>query len=312
MNRCFSVKKKDDFCLKMAMSLTVRKWSYLIILSLIWGSSYILIKKGLVGLSPLQLGCFRILITTVILFVFGYKQLKGYSRSQWKWLIFTGFFGTFFPSFLFAFSETEINSSVVAVLNGLTPLFTLLIGFVFFASLIRLKQLLGVAVGFCGTLLLVVQEFSLDRSGDGRYAFLVVLAALCYGINVNVIKYKIPEVPPLAIALGNFLSIAPFALLLLLFTDFPWRNFTQDPAILTSLGYIFILAAVGTAFAKVLFNKLLTISSAVFSISITYLLPIVAIAWGVLDGENFGGLQWLASLLIVGGVYLVTETKKAP
>lgn len=227
-------------------------------------------------------------------------------------MIFTGFVGTFFPSFLFAFSETEINSSVAAVLNGLTPLFTLLFGYVFFSSLIRSKQVFGVCVGFCGTLLLVLQEFSLERSGDGRYAFLVVLAALCYGINVNVLKHKIPEVPPLTIALGNFLAIAPIALLLLLFSDFPWKNFTQDPKIISSLGYIFILAAVGTAFAKVLFNKLLTISSAVFSISITYLLPIVAIAWGVLDGEKFGSLQWLASLLIVGGVYLVTETKKAP
>lgn len=294
------------------MSLTFRKWSYLLILSLIWGSSYILIKKGLVGLSPIQLGCFRILITTIILLFIGYNKLKGYSKTQWKWMIFTGFVGTFFPSFLFAFSETEINSSIVAVLNGLTPLFTLLIGFVFFATLIQPNQILGVTVGFCGTLLLVAQEFSLERTGDGRYAFLVVLAALCYGINVNVLKHKIPEVPPLTIALGNFLSIAPLALLLLFFTDFPWKNFAQDEKILTALGYVFILAAVGTAFAKVLFNKLLTISSAVFSISITYLLPIVAIAWGVLDGEKFGTLQWLASLLIVGGVYLVTETKKAP
>lgn len=293
------------------MSLTVRKWSYLLILSIIWGSSYILIKKGLVGLSPVQLGCFRILITTVILLFFGFNQLKGYSRTQWKWMVFTGFVGTFFPSFLFAFSETEINSSIAAVLNGLTPLFTLMIGFFFFATLIRPKQLLGVAVGFCGTLLLVAQEFTLERTGDGRYAFLVVLAALCYGINVNVLKHKIPEVPPLTIALGNFLSIAPLALLMLLFTDFPWRSFTTQPQIITSLGYIFILAAIGTAFAKVLFNKLLTISSAVFSISITYLLPIVAIAWGVLDGEHFGTLQWLASLLIIGGVYLVTEKKKA-
>lgn len=293
------------------MSLTVRKWSYLLILSIIWGSSYILIKKGLVGLSPVQLGCFRILITTVILLFFGFNQLKGYSRTQWKWMVFTGFVGTFFPSFLFAFSETEINSSIAAVLNGLTPLFTLMIGFFFFATLIRPKQLFGVAVGFCGTLLLVAQEFTLERTGDGRYAFLVVLAALCYGINVNVLKHKIPEVPPLTIALGNFLSIAPLVLLMLLFTDFPWRSFTTQPQIITSLGYIFILAAIGTAFAKVLFNKLLTISSAVFSISITYLLPIVAIAWGVLDGEHFGTLQWLASLLIVAGVYLVTEQKKA-
>ena len=294
------------------MSNDVKKWVYLLILSLIWGSSYILIKKGLVGLSPVQLGSFRILMTTFILLLFGYKSLKGWSLEQWKWLAFTGFFGTFFPSFLFAFSETEINSSVVAVLNGLTPLFTLLITSLFFQQSVKKKQIGGVLLGFAGTLLLVAQEFSLAGNGDARYALLVVIAALCYGINVNTIKYKLAGVTPMAIALANFISIALPALILLLNSSFPWETFYHDTVIMTSLGYILILALFGTAFAKVLFNKLLMISSAVFSISITYLLPIVAIGWGVLDGENFGGMQWLASGFILGGIYLVTETKKTP
>lgn len=294
------------------MSNDVKKWVYLLVLSLIWGSSYILIKKGLVGLSPVQLGSFRILMTTFILLLFGHKSLKGWSLEQWKWMAFTGFFGTFFPSFLFAFSETEINSSVVAVLNGLTPLFTLLIAYLFFQQSVKKKQIGGVLLGFLGTLLLVAQEFSLAGNGDARYALLVVIAALCYGINVNTIKYKLAGVTPMAIALANFIAIALPALILLLNSSFPWETFYHDTVIMTSLGYILLLALFGTAFAKVLFNKLLTISSAVFSISITYLLPIVAIGWGVLDGENFGGMQWLASGFILGGIYLVTETKKAP
>lgn len=294
------------------MSNDVKKWVYLLVLSLIWGSSYILIKKGLVGLSPVQLGSFRILMTTFILLLLGYKSLKGWSLEQWKWMAFTGFFGTFFPSFLFAFSETEINSSVVAVLNGLTPLFTLLIAYLFFQQRVKRKQIGGVLLGFIGTLLLVAQEFSLAGNGDARYALLVVIAALCYGINVNTIKYKLAGVTPLAIALANFIAIVFPALILLLTSSFPWDTFYYDTAIMTSLGYILILALFGTAFAKVLFNKLLTISSAVFSISITYLLPIVAIGWGVLDGEHFGSIQWLASGIILGGIYLVTETKKAP
>ena len=294
------------------MSNDVKKWVYLLVLSLIWGSSYILIKKGLLGLSPIQLGSFRILMTTFILLLFGYKSLQGWSFNQWKWMVFTGFFGTFFPSFLFAFSETEINSSVVAVLNGLTPLFTLIIAYLFFHQSIKKKQIGGVLVGFTGTLLLVAQEFSLSENGDGRYALLVVMAALCYGINVNTIKHKLHGVSPMAIALCNFIAITPPALYLLLTSSFPWSSFYTNSTILTSLGYILILALFGTAFAKVLFNKLLIISSAVFSISITYLLPIVAIGWGVLDGEHFGGMQWLASGLILGGIYLVTEAKKAP
>jgi len=294
------------------MSVVVKKWVYLIVLSIVWGSSYILIKKGLVGLTPIQLGAFRILMTTIILLLVGYKSLRGWSFEQWKWLAFTGFFGTFFPSFLFAFSETEINSSVVAVLNGLTPLFTIIIAYFFFQQSVKIKQLGGVLVGFTGTIILVAQEFTLASSGDGRYAFLVVMASLCYAINVNTIKHKLVGVAPMAIALANFIAICIPALILLMSSSFPWSSFYTDTTILTSLGYIFILSLFGTAFAKVLFNELLTFSSAVFSISITYLLPIVAIGWGLLDGESFGGLQWLASGLILGGIYLVTETKKAP
>lgn len=294
------------------MSIVVKKWVYLIVLSIIWGSSYILIKKGLVGLTPIQLGAFRILMTTIILLLVGYKSLRGWSLEQWKWLAFTGFFGTFFPSFLFAFSETEINSSVVAVLNGLTPLFTIIIAYFFFQQSVKKKQLGGVLVGFTGTIILVDQEFTLASSGDGRYAFLVLMASLCYAINVNTIKHKLVGVAPMAIALANFIVICIPALILLMSSSFPWISFYTDTTILTSMGYIFILSLFGTAFAKVLFNELLTFSSAVFSISITYLLPIVAIGWGLLDGESFGGLQWLASGLILGGIYLVTETKKAP
>lgn len=293
------------------MSKDLMRWVYLFLLSLIWGSSYILIKKGLVGLTPIQLGAFRILMTTVILLIVGANHLKGIHLHQWKWLIFTGFVGTFFPSFLFAYSETEINSSIAAVLNGLTPLFTLLISALVFHQALKRKQIYGVLVGFMGTLLLVGQELSLT-TGDGRYALLVVLAALCYGINVTTLKHHLQGVSPMGIALGNFIAISLPALALLVFSDFPWTTFYSQPKIYHSLGFIFILSAVGTAFAKVLFNKLLSFSSAVFTISITYLIPIVAIFWGVLDGESFGGLQVLASVFILGGIYLVMDQKKAP
>ena len=213
------------------MSVAVKKWVYLIVLSIIWGSSYILIKKGLVGLTPIQLGAFRIIMTTIILLLVGYKSLRGWSFEQWKWLSFTGFFGTFFPSCLFAFSETEINSSVVAVLNGLTPLFTIIIAYFFFQQSVKKRQLGGVLIGFIGTIILVAQEFSLTSSGDGRYAFLVVMASMCYAINVNTIKYKLAGVAPMAIALANFIAICIPALILLLSSSFPWSSFYSPPII---------------------------------------------------------------------------------
>ena len=189
------------------MTITIKKWLYLFTLSIIWGSSYILIKKGLVGLTPLQLGSTRIVMTTVILMIFGWKQLQKIPKEAWKWIIMTGFFGTFFPSYLFAFAETVIDSSVAAVLNGMTPFFTLILGLLFFNSSFKWMKIVGVLVGFGGTLILVSNEFTMRSGLSSWYTFLVMAATLCYSINVNLIKHKLQGVPALAIALGNFIAI---------------------------------------------------------------------------------------------------------
>lgn len=293
------------------MTITIKKWVYLFTLSIIWGSSYILIKKGLVGLTPLQLGSTRIVMTTVILMIFGWKQLRKIPKEAWKWIILTGFFGTFFPSYLFAFAETVIDSSVAAVLNGMTPLFTLILGLMFFNSSFKWMKIVGVLVGFGGTLVLVSNEFTMRSGLSSWFAFLVMAATLCYSINVNLIKHKLQGVPALAIALGNFIAIVIPAFGVLLFTNFPWTKITSSPEVSSSIGYILILSLFGTALAKVMFNELVSISTAVFSISITYLLPIVAIAWGIMDGEQFTLIQWLGCALILLGVYLITDKKRA-
>ncbi|MGB0375835.1 MAG: DMT family transporter [Flavobacteriaceae bacterium] len=285
-----------------------QKWIYLGILSLIWGSSYILIKKGLVALNPLQVGSFRILFTTLILLVFGYKSLVGVPKEKHKWLLITGFFGTFFPSFLFAFSETVIESSVAAVLNGMTPMFTLMVAVGLYRKKLIWKQVFGITIGFLGTLILVQDAFAL-KFESGAYAFLVILASICYAFNANWIKYKLQGVSPMAIALHNFLWISLPALIILMMDPLPLKKIWTDIELQTSLGYIFLLSLLGTAIAKVLFNKLLTIASTVFAVSITYLLPMVAIGWGLLDGESFGWLRWLGCLVILAGVFLVTEKK---
>ena len=291
------------------MELNFKKWIYLIFLSIIWGSSYILIKKGLIGLSPLQLGSVRILMTTIILIIVGWKKIMLIPRKSWKWICFTGFFGTFFPNYLFAYAETVIDSSVAAVLNGMTPLFTLLIGVIFFNSKIKYGKIFGVIIGFMGTLILVSNEFSINKGSESWYSILVIIAAICYAINVNIIKYKLKGISSLGIALGNFLAIVLPAVLVLFLSNFPWDETLYSSKVSSSLVYIFILALFGTALAKVMFNELVAISSPVFSISITYLLPIVAIGWGLIDGETFTLVQWVGCVLILFGVYLITEKK---
>ena len=292
------------------MSLSFRKWGTLVILSLIWGSSYILIKKGLTGLTPIQLGSLRVIVTTLLIAPIGYQKIKHIPREKMKWVALSAFVGSFFPAYLFAFAETEISSSVTAVMVSLTPLFTLLISVIIFGEELLKKQVLGVLIGFTGIIVLVNNEL-ISSSFNILYVMFIVLAAFCYAINANVLKYKLSNIPALGIVFMSFLFMFIPAFIILCFSSFPFSDFASDPLIIESIIYIVILALFGTAIAKVLYIKLLAISTPVFSVSTTYLMPVVAIFWGLLDGEEFKLTQFTGTAIILLGVYLVTK-KKAP
>ena len=292
------------------MNLSVRKWGTLVILSLIWGSSYILIKKGLTGLTPVQLGSLRVIITTLLIAPIGYQKIKYIPREKMKWVALSAFVGSFLPAYLFAFAETEISSSITAVMVSLTPLFTLLISVIVFGEELLKKQVFGVLIGFMGIIVLINNEL-ISSSYNILYVMFIVLAAFCYAINANVLKYKLPNIPALGIVFMSFLFMFIPAFIVLCFSDFPFSDFASDPLIIESIIYIVILALFGTAIAKVLYIKLLAISTPVFSVSTTYLMPVVAIFWGLLDGEEFKLTQFTGTAIILLGVYLVTK-KKAP
>tara|TARA_Y100001936_G_C16040513_1_gene651296 strand:- start:866 stop:1756 length:891 start_codon:yes stop_codon:yes gene_type:complete len=292
------------------LNLGIRKWGTLIILSIIWGSSYILIKKGLTGLTPIQLGSLRVIVTTILIAPIGYQKIKKIPKEKLKWVMFSAFIGSFLPAYLFAFAETQISSSVTAVMVSLTPLFTLLISVIIFGEELLRKQVLGVIVGFLGIIVLINNEL-LESSFSLLYVMFVIIAAFCYAVNANVLKYKLPNIPALGIVFMSFLYMFIPAFIILFFSDFPFSDFTSNPLIIESIIYIIILALFGTAIAKVLYIKLLAISTPVFSVSTTYLMPIVAIFWGLLDGEIFQPIQFVGTLIILMGVYLVTK-KKAP
>ena len=292
------------------MSLSLKKWGTLVILSLIWGSSYILIKKGLTGLTPIQLGSLRVIVTTIIIAPIGYQKIKHIPRQKMKWVALSAFVGSFFPAYLFAFAETEISSSITAVMVSLTPLFTLLISVFVFGEELLKKQVFGVLIGFTGIIVLINNEL-FSSSFNILYIMFIVLAAFCYAINANVLKYKLSNIPALGIVFMSFLFMFIPAFIILCFSDFPFSDFASDSLIIESIIYIVILALFGTAIAKVLYIKLLAISTPVFSVSTTYLMPVVAIFWGLLDGEEFKLTQFTGTAIILLGVYLVTK-KKAP
>ena len=292
------------------MNIQIKKWGTLILLSIIWCSSYILIKKGLGGLTAIELGSIRIMITTIIVAPFGYSKIKSIPKEKFKWVLFSACVGAFFPAYLFAFAETQISSSVTAVLVSLTPLFTLLISIIIFSAAFIQRQLLGVFVGFIGILILVYNEL-LISSYNLLFVSFVIVAAFCYAVNANILKYKLPGISAIGLVFMSFAFLFFPALTILILSDFPFSEFIYDPSIIESIAYIVILALFGTAIAKTMYIKLLEISSPVFSVSTTYLMPIVAIFWGLLDGEEFKLVQVLGTGVILIGVYLVTKKKAA-
>ncbi len=285
------------------------KWFYLIILALIWGSSFILIKKSLLGLTAFQLGALRILFTGTFLLTAGYRTIKTIKKEHWKWIIISGLLGSFFPAFLFAIAETEIDSAIASILNSLVPLNTIILGLAVFKITSTKRQMFGVIIGFIGTALLILKGAELNPEQNYLYAGFVIASTLMYACNVNIIKKYLQDVKPLTIAAGNFAPLMIPALIILFSTNFFNEETYNNPNLTMSLFYVGLLSLFGTAIAKVLFNKLVQISTPVFASSVTYLMPLVALVWGSLDGEGFSWTQGLATIIILLGVYLSHKRK---
>ncbi len=288
------------------MSKTYSKWGLLIALSIIWGSSFILIKKSLLAFTPIQLGALRILITGLFLLPLGFKQLKNLRRRDYFWLAMAGAL-ELSPAFLFAFAQTEVPSGVTGVLNTLVPLFTLLTGLALFGEKPKLIQLLGVLIGLLGSWYLIRSGDSLNQPISLFHVGLIVLATLFYGLAVNVAKNWLGHLKPLVITTGSFSLIMIPALIVLTAADF--QNLGFHATTYQSLAAIALLSIVGTALAYLGFYKLLQLSSALFAASLSYLIPLVSILWAVLDGERFNRYQLVAAFVILLGIYLISQEK---
>lgn len=285
----------------------LKSWLFLILLALIWGSSFILIKRGLLVFSPGEVGAYRIVSAGLVLVPLSLAKLKNLNRRQVGNLIIVGLVGSFIPAFLFAKAQTQLSSSLTGVLNALTPLSVVIIGAIFFKSRITRRNAFGLLIAFIGVGILITV-----REGGGlgtftqinSYAFLVLLATLCYGINVNIIKYWFVALKPVEITAISLLMVLPVAsMYLFLFTDFSFKLVHTEGAYLAA-GYITILGVVGTAIALIIFNILVKIATPVFASSVTYLIPIVAILWGVWDGEVLLLGHYIGILAVIIGVWI--------
>jgi len=293
----------------MSENKNLLSWVMLLGLALIWGSSFILIKRGLDVYGPTEVGALRIASASIFLLPFAIKGLKDVKKHHWPLLLSVGLFGSLLPAFLFAKAQTQLPSSVAGILNALTPLFTMLLGVLFFSQKINLKTVLGLFIGFLGTVLLIVAGSGGSLSDLNYYGLYVVLATVFYGANLNLIKFKIPDLRARTITSISLLIVGPLSILyLLLATGFIEKTNHVEGAWF-SFSAVVILGVLGTAIALIIFNQLVKITSPIFTSSVTYVIPIIAVGWGLLDDEKLFIGHYFGMALIILGVYL-SRTKK--
>ncbi|MCH2046840.1 MAG: DMT family transporter [Saprospiraceae bacterium] len=280
-------------------------WILFIVLALIWGSAYILIKKGLEAFEPFQVASFRILVASIVLvpLVIGVRKVNLDSK-QWFFIILSGFLGSLFPAFLFATAQQELDSAEAGILSSMTPVFTLLVSKFAFDYKIRRYQLPGILLAFIGASLIAINGKD-DLNFQWKGVLLVMLATVCYAVNLNFIKYKLSEVPPKLIS-----SLSLIALIIPTAIYLSWTGFFGDILIgenSTAFWSLVILGSTSTGLALLLFIKLLKIANPLFSSSITFAIPFVALAWGIVDGEVLGFYELLSLFMMLLGIWLISK-----
>ena len=293
----------------------------LLLLGFVWGSSFILMKLGLFArdgsalLPPIELAALRITIAGASLLPVSLKHAKRIARSHWRWIAGVGVIGSFIPSLLFAIAQVNLPSAIAGMLNALSPLWTLVIGFIAFGTAVKPRQIAGILVGLLGTIWLILAQAGEAAPGTSLSAetlvpaLMLVAATLCYGVSVNITREKLIGIPASAIAACSLGLVALPALGIVLFQGTPGL-ITDHPDGMRALLAVGVLAAIGTAGALVLFNQLIAWTNAVVAASVTYIIPIFAALWGWWDGELITHQQLLAGASILLGVWITKKRSK--
>ncbi len=284
-------------------------WLLFLVLSFIWGSSFILMKEGLKELSAYEVAAMRMLSAGVILLPFALKSFREIQRRDLGIIMLTGLLGSFIPAILFCVAETKIDSALAGMLNALTPLFVIMVGAAFFHSAIQWKKLMGVLVGFSGMLVLFFFKTGSTGNSNLFFAFLILVATFCYGLNVNIINRYLKHVGSINIAAVAFVSLIPPSLVILFFSGYFQHSITGLSFIKAS-GASVVLGVFGTAVASILFYMLMKRAGPLFSSMVTYGIPFVAVFWGLLAGETVTLVQMIGLLIILSGVYLANRSDK--
>jgi drug/metabolite transporter (DMT)-like permease len=285
------------------------QWAALLFLAFVWGSSFILMKRGLEVFTPVQVASMRMMIAGIVFLPFVIRDFRYIKQRPWALLV-VGLVGNGIPAYLFTWSQMHVTSSIAGILNSVTPVFTLIAGGLLFRSAIARYQIAGVVLGFAGSVLLFMnRSFNFDYSTFG-WGLLIVLATAMYGTNINHVKYNLKEVPGLSISALSFFLILPF-ISLVFFADMPSAAVIQNEHFTTAALSVLLLGIFGSAIAVAVINILIKHTSPVFASTVTYLMPAVALLWGYSDNEAIGASSFLALALILAGVYLAQLKNKS-
>lgn len=281
-------------------------WFIFILLSIIWGSSFIMMKEGLLNLSAFQVASLRIVFSGIVLLPSAIKHFRKIPRSKIMVVFMSGVLGSLLPAYLFCVAELGIDSALAGTLNSLTPIFVIITGALFFNSKTASNKILGILIAFTGSILLLLSKGNMQESQNLVYVSFVIIATICYGLNVNMVYKHLQDIGSLQIAsIALSLNAIP-ALIVLYFTGYFSLPLTE-PGLLYSTGHAALLGVLGTALASIIFYVLVKRAGAVFSSMVTYGIPIVANFWGMLYGEEVGLVQFGCLLLILTGVYLANR-----
>ena len=286
------------------------KWVLLVLLSVIWGSSFILIKKSLEHFNPYEVGALRVLIAGIILLPLAILNIRKFPKKHLKWLILAALTGNFIPMFLFPIAETEVSSSIAGIINSMMPIFVIIVGALLWKFQTTKRQVIGVIISFTGACILA---FSGGEGGEFKLIpiLLLLLATLFYAISTTTVKSKLSDVPAkiLSAFVFSFVLILP-SLIALVFAGF-FNNFEVNSGFWEGLGFVSLLSIFGTGLAMMLNYKLLSVSTPLFASTVTLLMPVVAIVWGLLDGEKLTLMQGFGGVIILAGLIFLRQMPAA-
>lgn len=280
----------------------------LLVLGITWGSSFILMKQGMVAFKPYEVAIIRLVFAFLVIFPFLWKDFKNIPKEKYIWLALAGWVGNGIPAFLFAVGISKIDSSLGGIINSTTPIFTLIVGVYFFGLTFKRTALFGVLVGLLGTVYLIVSGYKGGGESDFIYALLPLLGSVLYGFSNNIIKFKLVNLKPAVITSGAFTALMPILIPAFFILEIPQKA-SIDEVHFKAFMFCVLLGMLGTSLAVLVYNYLIKSTSIIFAASVTYIIPVFAMAWGFLLGEQITIHYFIGLAIIVTGLWIVNKAK---